>query len=370
MDAPFFKLMGDVLSELGYTDLAKTAYLSSYQKDPLLLSVRHSLHELGVNIEEKEDGSNSSSSLQSIHLLGIQHSALVRHLPIPYSSSPLHYYYRFLSEYDENNYSKACQSFSTLQHIFPWWNEGVDRYSSILFVEKREKELAALWTRVSQIAPEAKEAAVVHANLASLRGEGSVLGILDQLTHSFPRYSYGHQLLGDELLLCGEPDKALNAFRAALRLSPFEFRVWLGLGDCYALKGDSSTAQCHYEEALRLYPGCVSGLCRLIQSFIQQGDISQAQRHLDQGLKVAPEDVKLLLLQAQVFRLQKQWKSAVGVYEKVLSKSSLEVSVYVDMAQCYHELGNMAESKRLLFLAAKMDSQNQHAIMVITVNSI
>ena len=64
MDAPFFKLMGDVLSELGYTDLAKTAYLSSYQKDPLLLSVRHSLHELGVNIEEKEDGSNSSSSLQ------------------------------------------------------------------------------------------------------------------------------------------------------------------------------------------------------------------------------------------------------------------------------------------------------------------
>ena len=84
MDAPFFKLMGDVLSELGYTDLAKTAYLSSYQKDPLLLSVRHSLHELGVNIEEKEDGSNSSSSLQSIHLLGIQHSALVRHLPIPY----------------------------------------------------------------------------------------------------------------------------------------------------------------------------------------------------------------------------------------------------------------------------------------------
>lgn len=85
---------------------------------------------------------------------------------------------------------------------------------------------------------------------------------------------------------------------------------------------------------------------------------------------MAPEDVKLLLLQAQVFRLQKQWKSAVGVYEKVLSKSSLEVSVYVDMAQCYHELGNMAESKRLLFLAAKMDSQNQHAIMVITVNSI
>lgn len=44
--------------------------------------------------------------------------------------------------------------------------------------------------------------------------------------------------------------------------------------------------------------------------------------------------------------------------------------MYVDMAQCYHELENMAESKRLLFLAAKMDSQNQHAIMVITVNSI
>ena len=364
MDASFFKLKGDVYSKLGYTDLAKLAYLSSYQKDPYLLSVRQSLHELGVNVEEKENITGNSLPLQSIHSLGIQDSALFRHLPIPFSSSPLHYYYRFLSEYDEANYAKACQSYQTLQHILPWWREGVDRYSSVLFVEKREKELTVLLTQARQIAPQAKETAVIHANLASLHGEGAVLGVLDQLTHSFPHYSYGLQLLGEEHLLHGETDKALDNFRAALRLSPFEFRVWLGLGDCYALKGEHSTAQCHYEEAIRLYPGCVSGICRLIQSFIHQGDFPKAQRHLDQGLKVDPEDVKLLLLQAQLFRLQKEWKLAVGVYERILPKSSLEVSVYVDMAQCYHELGNIAESKRLLFLAAKMDSQNQHAIMV------
>ena len=51
-------------------------------------------------------------------------------------------------------------------------------------------------------------------------------------------------------------------------------------------------------------------------------------------------------------------------YERVVLRTTLEVSTYIDMAQCYHELGDIAESKRILFLASKMDSQNQHAIMV------
>lgn len=33
--------------------------------------------------------------------------------------------------------------------------------------------------------------------------------------------------------------------------------------------------------------------------------------------------------------------------------------MYVNMAECYHELGNNVESKRLLFQASKIENANQ-----------
>lgn len=45
-----------------------------------------------------------------------------------------------------------------------------------------------------------------------------------------------------------------------------------------------------------------------------------------------------------------------------MQKCSLEVSVYIDVAECYHELGNIAESKRVLFLARKVDDSNQEPV--------
>ena len=140
--------------------------------------------------------------------------------------------------------------------------------------------------------------------------------------------------------------------------------MWLGLGDCYSLQGEFSRAQCHYEQALSLFPSCVNAQCRLVQSLLQQGNAARAQQLLHSALTDHPDDVKLLLQQAQLYKSQKQWKKAVATYERVVLRTTLEVSTYIDMAQCYHELGDIAESKRILFLASKMDSQNQHAIMV------
>lgn len=52
-------------------------------------------------------------------------------------------------------------------------------------------------------------------------------------------------------------------------------------------------------------------------------------------------------------------------YEKVRTRCSLEISVYVDMAQCYHEIGNIPESKRILFLASKLDSSHKEVMSLL-----
>lgn len=64
-----------------------------------------------------------------------------------------------------------------------------------------------------------------------------------------------------------------------------------------------------------------------------------------------------------MYKTQKRYKEALHYYERVKMKCSLEVSVYIDMAQCYRELGDLAESKRILFLASRVDDSNQAGVI-------
>lgn len=61
----------------------------------------------------------------------------------------------------------------------------------------------------------------------------------------------------------------------------------------------------------------------------------------------------------------KQYKKAIHCYEKVRARCSLEISVYIDIAQCYHEIGNIPESKRILFLASKIDSSHEQVMSLL-----
>lgn len=350
--------------------MAKSFYLQSYQLDPYLLSVRQSLHELGVWVEEKNKGHTVSDPiLQAITTLGFQHAHLLQHSPsIPSSSSPLYHYFQFLHAYDYAHYEKARLSYSSLRTLLHWWKEGIDRYSSVLFIERREGDLSSLLASAQQSMPNAKETAVIHANLASLKAEGGVLEILDKVTTTYPSYTYARQLLAEEHLLRGDGEKALANFRIALQTAPNDFRLWLGLGDCFSLQSNFAMARCHYEECLRLFPSCTSGLFRVNQSYLQENNYHRASESIDRSLSIAPEDCKLLLQRAQLYRLEQKWREAARMYERVMATTTLDINTYLELAECYHKLGDIGESKRLLYLAARLDSQNQFAITVCFVN--
>ena len=49
----------------------------------------------------------------------------------------------------------------------------------------------------------------------------------------------------------------------------------------------------------------------------------------------------------------------------VQKKCGLEVSVYIELAQCYREIGNIAESKRVLFLASQVDQSSDNNVLAL-----
>ena len=72
-------------------------------------------------------------------------------------SSPLSLYYQFISQHDRSQYSEALSSYQALRQIYPWWREGIDRYSSVLFVQRRVSDLVSLGVEVERYEKDLKE---------------------------------------------------------------------------------------------------------------------------------------------------------------------------------------------------------------------
>ena len=72
-------------------------------------------------------------------------------------SSPLSLYYQFIFQHDRSQYSEALSSYQALRQIYPWWREGIDRYSSVLFVQRRASDLVSLGVEVERYEKDLKE---------------------------------------------------------------------------------------------------------------------------------------------------------------------------------------------------------------------
>lgn len=107
---------------------------------------------------------------------------------------------------------------------------------------------------------------------------------MDQVTSSYPSYVYGNYLHGLECVQHGDCEIALTSFRKALNCDNRDYRVWLGLGDCYSLKKEYEKAVLHYTQSLTLFPQCLTAICRIAQSWIHLNNTAAAQKMISKGL--------------------------------------------------------------------------------------
>lgn len=130
---------------------------------------------------------------------------------------------------------------------------------------------------------------MVECNRLVLKQKEAALQILTELCNDHPEYVYGQYLRGEEYLQRGDVKTAFESFRSALRSDDGDYRVWLGLGDCYVFQKDYKTAVAHYMNAITLFPHCTNAYSRLVQAWIQLGDKGTAQRLLSKGLSIDGE---------------------------------------------------------------------------------
>ena len=105
-----------------------------------------------------------------------------------------------------------------------------------------------------------------------LKQKEAALQILTELCNDHPEYVYGQYLRGEEYLQRGDVKTAFESFRSALRSDDGDYRVWLGLGDCYVFQKDYKTAVHERNHPLPSLYECIQSSCASVDPAGRQGN--------------------------------------------------------------------------------------------------
>ena len=142
-------------------------------------------------------------------------------------------------------------------------------------------------------------------------------------------FAIGHNALGGTLLSRGDYNKAIDAFKLALRYDPQMDRAKKGLTESYAGK---------------------------IQELVNDGKISEASSLVDDALQQHSDDAKLYLLAAIVYnKIEKPEQALSAAQEAIkLKKRGSKGAEYFEVGIAHKKLKDF-DKARTAFLEAKKD---------------
>ncbi|OON15319.1 tetratricopeptide repeat protein [Opisthorchis viverrini] len=250
---------------------------------------------------------------------------------------------------DNTDYTTARQLFSEAHRLEPWQLVGMDFYSTVLWQLQADHELSNLAHELMELDHNAPEPWSAAGNCFSLQGEHEIaIRFFQRAIQVCPTNAYTYTLLGHEQSTLEEFDRALTAFRHALRLDPRQYNAMFGIGNVYYKQEKFELAETHLARAVALFPHSHLLLTNL-------GVLRGRLGHLDDG----PESALALVTKACQIQpnnpLARYHRSSLlfhlGRYPEVLTELQKllvlcprEAMVYLMIGHTYKKLGNTPQA--------------------------
>ena len=191
--------------------------------------------------------------------------------------------------YEQQHYAEAEKYFARMKALAPSRLDDLDVYSSVLWHQKSEVDLAFLAHEAldaDRLSPQAWCAVGNSFNLA--RDHDNALKCFRRATQLDPTYAYAWTLQGHEHVANEEFDKALAAFRRGLGASARHYQAWYGLAQVYEKQGKYQDAEQHYQAAVQLNPTSGVLQCCLGGVMDKQRRPQLALQHYEKSIQLAP----------------------------------------------------------------------------------
>jgi anaphase-promoting complex subunit 3 len=290
------------------------------------------------------------------------------------------------AHYEREQYLEAEDVFKRIREKAPSYLEHMEVYSNTLWQLKKEVSLGHLAHTLMDQDRLSPQAWCALGNAKSLdRQHDDAIQCFSRASQLDPKFAYAFTLQGHEHVANEEFDKAMIAFRGAIRADIRHYNGWYGLGSVYERMGKFDGAEKHYREAARINPnnamilvriGVVSHAHYLFWTLLTKRQMldrmkqtEPALMQFEAALKIDAFSKMARFRKAQV--LLKLGAPEESVHECLILKDIApeDPNVHFLLGRCYKKLHDRANAIRHLTIAMNLDPKS-HGIIKEVLESI
>ncbi|KAH3761858.1 cell division cycle protein 27-like [Pelomyxa schiedti] len=240
------------------------------------------------------------------------------------------------------DYKNALQVFSKLHSKYPHYLNGMEFYSTLLWLTKKNVELENLSHELVTRSPSAPQSWCTLGNFSSLCNDHNKA--IKNFTKAYKlddNFGYACTLLGHEYLLLEDYDKAYEWFSKAVSLNDGDYRGWYGLGFINLQKtGNCKEAEYYFTRALSIFSSNPSLQTYLAISQYQQGNKTKALDCLSNVVARDPLYILARLMRSVVLIELDKLQEARTELEALCRLSPSESHVYHLLSRVHSKLGD------------------------------
>lgn len=161
-----------------------------------------------------------------------------------------------------------------------------------------------------------------------------------------PKSVFGHYYLGTALMALGKNSEAKSAFFECLKIDPMFPFALLRLAELSLRARDAQAATQYAREVMQTDPTLLGGYLVAADAATLSGDTARAEKALALANHFAPDSPAVIVRQAILDGLRKNYAKAEREYRSVLSQVKDPTPILAGLAQTYVQQGQAAKAIR------------------------
>lgn len=261
-----------------------------------------------------------------------------------------------LAYYEQRDYSSAVNIFQKIHENEPNRMELLEIYSTSLWHLQKEVALSAL---AQDLMLQDKKSAItwcVAGNCFSLHKEHeTAIQFFQRAVQCDPEFPYSYTLLGHELVMTEELDKALSCFRTAILKDSRHYNAWFGIGTIFSKQERYQLAEIHYRRALKINPKSSVIMVHIgaMQFLLQKTE--QALQTLNAAINLDPKNPLCKFQRGSLYFSMGKHQEALKELEELKQIVPRESVVYYLIGKIHKKLGNFDSALMHFSWASDLD---------------
>lgn len=246
------------------------------------------------------------------------------------------------AHYEKREYEKAAKIFLDIHRKEPYRVELMEIYSSVLWHLQREVQLSALAQDLKAQNKLSPITWCVLGNCFSLQKEHeTAIKFFERAVQVGPDFAYAYTLLGHELIITEELDKAMSCFRTAILKDPRHYNAWYGIASIYSKQERYSLAEFHFKRALEINPKCSVIMVHIGVMQFHLNKTEQALQTMNNAIAMDPKNPLGKFHRGSIYFQCGRYQEALRELEQLKQIVPKESVVFYIIGKIHKKLGNV-----------------------------